>query len=391
MKNLLEVIKRLNGLTVLMVTGVVMALALFTGRSVVISADGIECMVVESANTILKRSGTYCLMEDLVIKKPSQVIQITAPDITLDLNGYTIRYEGKMSSNALAIKSKGQNAVTVKNGSITGFYVGLHASGNNLSFSNLHIHDIRFIGLLIDGGENIKVDGNEIADVSRKQKLNEPEIVYTIGLQVRGNNVTLANNIIRNIYPLISKEENAKGEGVGVLISTGSLDVTIKSNKIVMNKNQQVSDIAIWLAKKTTSKIKDNQITNYATGLASLGNTVAQNNMMRIDNAFFGSEGKETRGIWVGEDVEATLLGNTVLNYQTGIAFMGKFMSAAQNVMRIDDVINTAGAETYGVWLASMGVDAIVQSNQIINFSTAIEIRNQERKHLFILKGNVID
>lgn len=71
MKNLLEVIKRLNGLTVLMVTGVVMALALFTGRSVVISADGIECMVAESANTILKRSGTYCLMKDLVIKKPS--------------------------------------------------------------------------------------------------------------------------------------------------------------------------------------------------------------------------------------------------------------------------------------------------------------------------------
>lgn len=31
----------------------------------------IKRVVVESANTILKRSGTYCLMEDSVIKKPS--------------------------------------------------------------------------------------------------------------------------------------------------------------------------------------------------------------------------------------------------------------------------------------------------------------------------------
>jgi hypothetical protein len=251
-----------------------------------------------------------------------------------------------MFSNALAIKSNGQNAVTVKNGSITGFYVGFHASGNNLSFSNLHIHDICFIRLLIDGGENIKVDGNVIEDLSRKQKLNEPEIVFTVGSQVRGNNVTLANNIVRNIYPLISKEENASGEGVGVFILAGSLDVTIKSNKTVMNKSQQVSDIAIRSVQKTTSKIKDNQITNYATGLASLGNTVSQNNMMRIDNAFFGSEGKGARGIWVGGDLAATLIGNTVFNYQTGIAFMGKFMSAVKNILRIDDVINSDDAET---------------------------------------------
>ena len=62
MKNLLEGIRRLNVLAVLMVAGVLTALAFFPGRSILVLADVIECKVVESADTILKQSGTYCLL-----------------------------------------------------------------------------------------------------------------------------------------------------------------------------------------------------------------------------------------------------------------------------------------------------------------------------------------
>lgn len=355
-----------------------------------ISANGQECYVVDSEHTVLKKPGAYCLEEDLVITKPSKAIVISASNITLDLNGYTIRYEGEMSSGVVAIQSNGHNHVTITNGAIEGFYIGIRASGNNLSFRNLHIHDIRFMGMLVTEGEHITIEDNLVEDVSRKERMSDSEGAYATGIQLRGNDVIVINNTIKNIYPLVSDDSKTVGEGVGLLISVGSENIHIHHNHFLAEKDSNLSEIAIWLAKNTTAEINDNHITNHARAYTGMGNAVVYKNILHIDEEFY-VKGKETSGIWIGGDAEAIVKENTILNYQTGIAYMGNLLEAEQNHIRINSTVDTIDVPTYGVWLARGCVYAIVRSNDIINYHSSIDIRNKEREHLFVIENNTIE
>jgi parallel beta-helix repeat protein len=90
-------------------------------------APGLECGATITADTTLDRDLTNC---------PSNGIVIGADDITLDLNGHTISGDGKPVQRCprrqpcdLGVFNDRHHGVTVRNGSLRGFAVGVLVGG----------------------------------------------------------------------------------------------------------------------------------------------------------------------------------------------------------------------------------------------------------------------
>jgi len=78
--------------------------------------------------------GSYYLSENLVASN-SIGIAIFASNVTLDLNGFSIIRSGNQAGSK-AIYISTIRAITIKNGTITGFEDGIHANGSDGNFPN---------------------------------------------------------------------------------------------------------------------------------------------------------------------------------------------------------------------------------------------------------------
>ena len=79
-------------------------------------------ITIESLPYTIKKSGTYTLDGNLSFSGTgvAKAITVTASNVVLDLNGYTL-----IGTNGFAIYGSGVNSVTVKNGTINGFFAGI--------------------------------------------------------------------------------------------------------------------------------------------------------------------------------------------------------------------------------------------------------------------------
>jgi hypothetical protein len=76
------------------------------------------------ALTIINKSGSYVLSKNIVVNKNNvDALDITASNVTLDLQGYTIMVATGFSPNN-GINATGQSNVIIQNGIITGFTNG---------------------------------------------------------------------------------------------------------------------------------------------------------------------------------------------------------------------------------------------------------------------------
>ena len=103
---------------------------MFTATSIAVGQEppaGLECGTTITADTTLDRDLSDC---------PSNGILIGADDITLDLNGHTISGDGKPVKRCprdlpcdLGVFTDRYDGVTVRNGSVRGFGIGVFAGG----------------------------------------------------------------------------------------------------------------------------------------------------------------------------------------------------------------------------------------------------------------------
>ena len=111
---------------------------------------------VSAAGVTLSQSGSYYLTTNLVTSSTNtDCITISASDVTLDLNGFTIIGTGGTNSSADGVSYSGGGArnVTICNGTIRGFYRGIAASSaaanTGAIFENLRIVNCYFRGIIL--------------------------------------------------------------------------------------------------------------------------------------------------------------------------------------------------------------------------------------------------
>lgn len=187
-------------------------------------AETTICTEITSIPTVITQQGVYCLHGNLSSSSPSgRMIDIQKNNVTIDLNGWKIGGLGAgTSSSATGIYANGRRNITIRNGIIRGFNVGIQLN-DAPPYSNG--------GHLI---EDVRLDRN-----------------YKMGMDIRGAGSNILNNIVLEIH--------WRNNQVGIQATGEAL--TIAGNKVHSVRSED-SDSAtgIHLFNATYSLVKDNHI-----------------------------------------------------------------------------------------------------------------------------------
>jgi len=118
-----------------------------------------QVMDINACMTINK-PGSYVLNRDL--SSGSDCLTIFSSNVTIDLKGFSITGSPK-AGNAVTDLGIGRQGVTVKNGRLANFAVGINlAASNAIRIENMDIADMVFDGL--DGGRNAIVNNTHASN-----------------------------------------------------------------------------------------------------------------------------------------------------------------------------------------------------------------------------------
>lgn len=187
-------------------------------------------------------TGSYLLTNNLTTSGDCLVVAAGVPNVTLDLNGFTMFGDGTGS----ALRSDGTlEGLVVRNGTIKNFEGALRLNGNTILIERVTV--IRNTGIGLFANESVKVNdsvfvGNNVGLIVGEGSLLVGNIVsfnISDGIVTTGVGGTLINNTSR------------RNGGIGILVScpsniventaTGNTDVNLVLNGAGCNSNNNVA------------------------------------------------------------------------------------------------------------------------------------------------------
>jgi parallel beta-helix repeat protein len=146
-------------------------------------------------------------------------ISITADDVILDLNGYTMSGTGPGSqTEGISAPLANQNSITIRNGTLKGFTGAIDLGGDSNVVENMRVLDCFAEGIALSGSSNT-VRNNQITNTNRSLNING-----AIGIVIAdGHNNAVLNNGVSDT-----------GVGGGSLGATG-IQVELSDRTIVEN------------------------------------------------------------------------------------------------------------------------------------------------------------
>jgi len=221
---------------------------------------------------------------------PNDGLVVTASNITIDLNGHEIdgtNHSGKYGVNDVG----GFDHVTVKNGYIRNFVVGVRCEGADHALLQ---------GLTVSGGtgEGLQVLNGSTYDTIKGN--------FVTGIKNSGIRTDHVSNV------LVTKNVSSGNNFVGILDTSSTNDV-ISSNQVSGNN---WDGIGTW-SSTGTRIINNRSISNEAAGVSDVSSTsvVITGNRLTSNTGY---------GIYLGPAYEATVRGNNASsNGFSGIGIYG--------------------------------------------------------------------
>lgn len=147
-------------------------------KNAALVSDGSGVHAVTKATTITQ-PGSYLLLRDIVLEEPGTAILIAADNVSLNLNGHTIRGPGNKQGVGIAVE--GVSGISIHNGNIVDF-------GTGISIANAH--NVRVERVQIKGEDGGGPPPGEVGVLvlnSRAVVLKDNTISKTfLGIFVRG-------------------------------------------------------------------------------------------------------------------------------------------------------------------------------------------------------------
>jgi len=223
-----------------------------------IQAETVNCTPITSVPATITAQGIYCLTGKLGTAQTSgNAITINANNVTIDLNGWKVD-DGSAGTGTQAIGIySAANNVTIKNGIVRGFYIGIELDG-----SGAVIRD-----MLLDGNTNIGIETSGIgALVEHNQIVNTggssvSQSAY--GIVISGGNSTISNNTVSALT--VANNYDA----AGIIIQ--SYNNTVRNN-IVSNTNLPTSVASEGITIFDANNIIVNNTVSYFTYGINSGN-----------------------------------------------------------------------------------------------------------------------
>jgi len=279
-------------------------------------------------------TGNAALTSDLHCTSGFTAVEITADNVTLDLNGFTL------SGTILQGISVSANRVTIQGpGSISGFDLGVQSVGTN----RLRIEDIDFASVaqpvILTGTNNALVRRNRVVDA-------------VIGVEIRAfpdpadSLSATGNRVIANRFNRVDVGVNvcgytATGQRVernrfrnvssyGVQLETGARDSLVSNNRF-----SGMTGSGVRLSNASHNRVLDNAFDSGRVAITLLDNNgsvspvcvpppvigVVTGNRIE-NNSINGFDGGLTAGLGISSDpriIANRIGGNTISNTATGL------------------------------------------------------------------------
>lgn len=130
------------------------------------SAEVVDCTPIETVPIVITVQGIYCLKHDLVTSITNgTAILVNTNNVTIEMNGFKLGgLGGGTGTTAYGIASYSRQNVTVRNGTVRGFYINVYLLGGlGHIVEDLRLDGARGHGLFL-GGSNLVARNNFITN-----------------------------------------------------------------------------------------------------------------------------------------------------------------------------------------------------------------------------------
>ncbi len=216
---------------------------------------------ITSIPVSLTIKGVHCLKSDLQTGKATGfAIRINRDDITVDLGGFRILGTAGSNTTTSGILATNKKNITVRNGTVEGFYRGVYldeSGGDNTGLLVEHIHAVRntFTGIQAEG-EGIVIRKNRVEETGPG---DQSAVAYAIYLN-SCKDVLVAKNFISNVT------ESNTSAGVR---AQNCPETVIKKN-VILNTNTASQKFGIQVLNTGDFLLVANKILNTIAGTTGL-------------------------------------------------------------------------------------------------------------------------
>lgn len=199
---------------------VVLALASSPSLSLASTASGTCRPITAPLPAIITEGGVHCLTGNLGTPMLQGIaVWIKADNVVLDLNGFILDgLADRGTTTAIGVFAGGQQNVTVRNGTVRGFYNAISIVGSNTTIEGIRADRNTFVGISVTGDGTV-VRGNQII-ATGGTGISVQGLFPVRGIQVSGPAPRVLNNDVTGI----PNGPNAKATGI-TLIGVGGLVV----------------------------------------------------------------------------------------------------------------------------------------------------------------------
>jgi parallel beta-helix repeat protein len=238
-------------------------LASLIGGAMPAAAETVNCTAITTLPAAIWSPGIYCLTGDLNTSMTSgAAIYINASSVTLDLNGHKLGGLGAgPTTQAVGIYATDRKNITIRNGSIRGFYFGIYVSDNGHSSGNL-VEQIRADGnthtaLFVVGTGSI-VRNNQVVNTGG----STANPAHPFGVQAAGAGIRVLEN---DIIDTSGTGSNTGSFGVDVDFASGGV---VRGNRISnTTRDPSGTSYGIFVNGSANVFVVDNVIENTTDGV----------------------------------------------------------------------------------------------------------------------------
>ena len=248
-----------------------------------VQAETINCTPVTSLPATIDTQGLYCLTGNLSTSQSSgHAIEITANNVTLDLNGWKIGGQAAgTGTNAWGIYSAAVN-VTVKNGIVRGFARAVDLTGRGATVQGITADQNTVVGIYVEGPGSV-IQGNQVVD-SGGSTLG-PNL-NAFGMNVTGSGSLVQNNLVSGIT------STGSGNEFGIVFGNSATQSAARGN-IVSDPARPTgggSSYGIYISSTSGVAVSNNIVTNFTYGVNYGGGTgtYSRNTVISCDTPYLG-------------------------------------------------------------------------------------------------------
>lgn len=231
-------------------------------------AETINCTEITSVPYFISSPGIYCLKSSLSLASASGTgIDIQADDVVLDLNGHVLDNSAAgAGTSSWGIYASNRKNVTIRNGTIRGFFVGMFVGWITSDFTgnvieNLLVDRVTGYGMIAYGPGTV-VRKNRVTRTGGSTFVSSPTGIYAGGTGA---------HVVDN--EVIDTTESAGGLARGITLD--SAPAAVVERNVISNAafGPGVSYGVYVLNTSSRTSVVGNRIANMRIGIAFVGGT----------------------------------------------------------------------------------------------------------------------